>query len=122
MNPNPEDHELNQMQIYNEGRNQITPSRKIRLIICEYMYRLDKERVCVSKKNLEESHGIRAKEVFDLRVLRENLTAPGSVGFVCIGPEEVRRHYSLFFVLPLFPYPHFSPSLSLFLSPFPSSV
>ena len=50
------------------------------------------------KKNLEESKGVRTKKILDLRVLRENLAAPASVGFICVRPEKVRRHYSFTFL------------------------
>lgn len=57
---------------------------------------------------LEKSQGIGAEELFDLRVLREDLTAAGSMRFVRVRPEEVRRHDSFSLIFPT----HFSLSLS----------
>lgn len=58
---------------------------------------------------LEKRPWIWTKELFDLGVLREDLTPPRSVRFVRVRPEEVCRHYPF---LSVFSSSHFS------LSPF----
>lgn len=68
-------------------------------------YLLERERSGRKGKDLEESPGIRAEEFFDLRVLREDLLSSRGMGFVCIRPEEVGRHYS-FLALFHFSDPH----------------
>lgn len=69
------------------------------------------------KRYLKESKGVRAEELFDLRVLREDLSSARGMRLICVWPEKICTHYTLFFST-LFPaVPHFSPlslSLSLF--------
>lgn len=54
---------------------------------------------CVKMLYLYKSPGIRPEQLFDLGVLREDLTAPRGVRLVRVRPEEVRRHYPVFSVL-----------------------
>lgn len=70
------------------------------------------------KRYLKESKGVRAEELFDLRVLREDLSSARGMRLICVWPEKICTHYTLFFST-LFPsVPHFSPlSVSLSFSP-----